>query len=357
MSDQPNPAGEALRQAYQALRQGDRRAARRWAERAAALAPEREDPWLILAALAAPEASLKYLQRALAINPGSRRARQGMHWAARRLRQTAPPAPLPHRVIVEHPSREALTRRRPAFVVVGLPLLLALLLALVAAFLWTSAPLFSDSYAPEQALAQVGLLKATRTPTATATFTPTPTFTPTATSTATPTPTETPTPTSTPTSTPTETPEPTEEPTEEPPEEPDEPDEPDAPDFPGRPPGVGKDEPWIDIDLTRQKAYAYQGNKKLASFVVSTGTWQHPTVTGAFQVYVKYRFADMAGPGYYLPDVPNVMYFYKDYGLHGTYWHNNFGTPMSHGCVNFSIPDSDWIYDFVSVGTVVNVHD
>ena len=42
----------------------------------------------------------------------------------------------------------------------------------------------------------------------------------------------------------------------------------------------------------------------------------------------------MSGPGYYLPGVPYVMYFYQGYGLHGTYWHDNFGQPMSHGCVN-----------------------
>jgi lipoprotein-anchoring transpeptidase ErfK/SrfK len=64
----------------------------------------------------------------------------------------------------------------------------------------------------------------------------------------------------------------------------------------------------------------------------------------------------MSGPGYYLPDVPYIMYFYKGYGLHGTYWHNNFGTPMSHGCVNLTIPDAAWLYNFSSVGTVVNVH-
>ena len=90
---------------------------------------------------------------------------------------------------------------------------------------------------------------------------------------------------------------------------------------------------------------------------MSTGTWQYPTVTGQYRVYVKYRYADMAGPGYYLADVPNVMYFYKGYGLHGTYWHNNFGTPMSHGCVNLTIPDSQWLFDFASVGTLVNVHN
>ena len=353
MSSQADLAHPAIRQAYQALRAGDRRAARRWAERAAALNPELEDPWLILASLASPEASLKYLKRALTINPGSRRARQGMHWAGRRLRQSTPPPPLPHRVVVEHPSRDALIVRRPALLVVGLPVLFALILALLAAFLWTNLPGLSDSSQPELALAQVGILKATRTPTATATYTPTATFTPTPTSTSTPTPTQT----STPTSTPTETPKPTKTPTEEPTEVPEQPVDTGDQDIDERPHGVGKDEHWIDVDLGRQKAFAYQGNTKVASFLVSTGTWLHPTVTGTFQIYVKYRFADMSGPGYYLPDVPNVMYFYKDYGLHGTYWHNNFGTPMSHGCVNFSIPDSDWIYDFVSVGTVVNVHD
>lgn len=47
----------------------------------------------------------------------------------------------------------------------------------------------------------------------------------------------------------------------------------------------------------------------------------------------------MTGPGYDLPNVPYTMYFYQGYGLHGTYWHNNFGTPMSHGCVNMPTPE------------------
>jgi lipoprotein-anchoring transpeptidase ErfK/SrfK len=52
-----------------------------------------------------------------------------------------------------------------------------------------------------------------------------------------------------------------------------------------------------------------------------------------------------------------VMYFYKDYGLHGTYWHSNFGTPMSHGCINFTIADAGWLFNnWVTFGTVVNIH-
>ncbi|MEI7846238.1 MAG: L,D-transpeptidase family protein [Chloroflexota bacterium] len=115
-------------------------------------------------------------------------------------------------------------------------------------------------------------------------------------------------------------------------------------------------EHWIDVNLTNQTVYAYEGNTVVNSFVVSTGTWQHPTVTGQYHVYVKYRYTDMSGPGYYLPNVPFTMYFYQGYALHGTYWHSNFGTPMSHGCVNFSIPDAEWIYNFSTVGTLVNVH-
>ncbi len=121
--------------------------------------------------------------------------------------------------------------------------------------------------------------------------------------------------------------------------------------------GVGNGgEHWIDVDLSQQRVYAYEGDVVVNSFVVSTGTWQTPTVTGSYKIWIKLRSTTMSGPGYYLTDVPYTMYFYKGYGLHGTYWHNNFGTPMSHGCVNLATPDAEWLYNFSSVGTVVNVH-
>jgi len=126
--------------------------------------------------------------------------------------------------------------------------------------------------------------------------------------------------------------------------------------YPGRPAGVSDDELWIDVDLSSQRSNVYVGDTLMREFLVSTGTWLHPTVTGTFKIYVRYRYADMSGPGYYLPDVPYVMYFYKDYGLHGTYWHHNFGTPMSHGCVNFPTVDAGWIFENSRVGTIVNVH-
>ena len=153
--------------------------------------------------------------------------------------------------------------------------------------------------------------------------------------------TPTPTPTYPPTPTPTETPLPSPTPTLV---------------SGSRPSSIGNGERWIDVDLTAQRVYAYEGSNLKNSFIVSTGTWRTPTVTGNYHIYVKYRFADMAGPGYYLADVPYVMYFYRGYGLHGTYWHNNFGNPMSHGCVNFTIDDAGWLFKFAEVGTLVHVH-
>ena len=370
MSPEPDSAQPAIREAYRALRRGDRRAARRWAEQAAGLAPESEEPWLLLAALGSPRASLDYLERALEINPRSPRARKGMHWTVKRLRADPPPPRTQKLSLVQQPiaptqsatqpisTARTLAAPRPGRQSLSLLLLAAAVLALAAWFAWYGHPSVPRAVfaGVPGILNQVSLLIATHTPTHTATFTPTATATSTATPTNTATPTSTATPTNTatptPTETPTEVPEVTEEIKEEEPKE----EEPKVK-FPGLPAGVEKNEHWIEVDLSRQTAAAYKGKKLVRSFVVSTGTWQHPTVTGQFEIYVKYPYADMSGPGYYLPDVPNVMYFFKDYGLHGTYWHDNFGTPMSHGCVNFSIGDSDWLFDFASVGTVVYVHD
>lgn len=114
-------------------------------------------------------------------------------------------------------------------------------------------------------------------------------------------------------------------------------------------------ERWILVDLATQTTHAYEGDQLVRSFLVSTGRAATPTVTGQYRIWLKLRYDDMRGPGYYLRDVPYTMYFYKGYGLHGTYWHSNFGTPMSHGCVNLTIDDSAWLYDFAEEGTVVYV--
>ncbi|TFG72817.1 MAG: LysM peptidoglycan-binding domain-containing protein [Anaerolineales bacterium] len=118
-------------------------------------------------------------------------------------------------------------------------------------------------------------------------------------------------------------------------------------------PNSGK---WIDVNLSQQRITAYEGQTAVYSALVSTGTWQHPTVVGTYSINVKYRYTPMSGPGYYLPNVPHTMYFYGGYAIHGAYWHNNFGTPMSHGCVNLSLGDAEWFYNWAPVGTKVVSH-
>jgi lipoprotein-anchoring transpeptidase ErfK/SrfK len=369
MTPAPNPqALDALQKAQAAFQQGDRTAARDWAAEAARLEPGMEEPWLILAAVASPQASIAYLQRALQINPSSPQARQGMEWAARRLNQTgttplAPPlkpiavkkvsdtqpfktAPLVIEPTVGDTQPVRVTKSIPPITpaktgskaLLFIPALIVTLIC-VAAVVFLTLPQFTARANPSSASRPKDLLeKPTLTPTATATFTPTST------------PTSTPTPTETPTPVPTETPIP-------------------IPTYnPCPPPYCGRDSTyeasgaanpgrWIEVDLSTQMTYAYEGDAQVNSFLISSGLWQHPTVTGQFQIYAKYPSTLMAGEDYYLPGVPWVMYFYKGYSFHGTYWHSNFGTPMSHGCLNMYTPDAEWLYNWADIGTTVVVHD
>ncbi|MDM8520894.1 LysM peptidoglycan-binding domain-containing protein [Anaerolineales bacterium HSG6] len=116
---------------------------------------------------------------------------------------------------------------------------------------------------------------------------------------------------------------------------------------------------WIYVDLSDQQVTAYQGGYPIYTTKASTGLPHTPTVVGDFNVYVKHEATRMQGgygaDSYDLANVPHTMYFYQGYALHGAYWHNNFGTPMSHGCVNLSLPDAKWFYNFATVGTKVVV--
>ena len=277
MNQQSLEAKRFIKEAYQSLRQGDRRAARRLAEQAAALAPQKEEPWLLLAAVASPEASLQYLNKALEINPQSQRARQGMHWAIQRIRETPSKPPVRHKIVVVKPTASALTRTKPLLANSLIPLVLLLFAITAAFFAWYGTPTISQAFSSDEpiSVAQVDVVKITRTPTATPTFTPTATFTPTSTPTETPTQ----TPTNTPTETPTATPVPTLAPTDPPPPPPA------ASNFPVLPDGVDKGERWIEINLTNQTASAYEGKNLIRTFVVSTGTWVYPRQ--AFHNYLR----------------------------------------------------------------------
>ena len=342
-----------IAEAKQAVLRGDRAAAKSLAEQALALNPGSVSALLILAGVSDAQEGVGFLKQALDLDPGNQTARQGMVWAARELRKTHAAGWIVEKPQALQPKLTPLAnirRRKSAFLGALLLAVVALLvyaLYAVGAFsprvvsagrqfaLYDSAPLVKPSLTP------------TITPTPTQTPTPTPTQTPTATPTSTPTPTQTPPLTPTLAPTPTEVPEviityvpEEEEPTEVyiPPVEPE---------------GTR----WIDVDLGDQMLYAYVDNTIVASFWVSTGLPNTPTPTGRFYVYVKLLFDDMQGPGYYLPDVPYTMYFYEGYGIHGTYWHNNFGNPMSHGCINMETGDAGWLFDWSYVGILVNIHN
>ncbi len=128
--------------------------------------------------------------------------------------------------------------------------------------------------------------------------------------------------------------------------------EPTQADAPAAPTNSGRS---IVVSTGEQRIYAYEDGKLVHSHLTSTGLPATPTVLGDYKVYVKYLADDMSGPGYFLPQVPYTMYFYQGYGIHGTYWHNSFGRPMSHGCVNLPTPEAKWFFDWASVGTPVRV--
>jgi hypothetical protein len=119
----------------------------------------------------------------------------------------------------------------------------------------------------------------------------------------------------------------------------------------------------IEIDLSKQKLYAYLKGILVKEFWVSTGTWKFPTPTGEFKIYSKVPSTTMTGyygpnspDNYNLPNVPHVMAFYKNYAIHGAYWHWNFGTRVSHGCVNLKLPDAKWLYNWSHSGTPVKIY-
>lgn len=127
---------------------------------------------------------------------------------------------------------------------------------------------------------------------------------------------------------------------------------------------VSSSEKHVYINLETQTLYAYQGKTQVLKTLISSGKWGR-TPVGNFNVWTKLHSTRMSGGSgadyYNLPNVPYVMYFYRDFGFHGAYWHNNFGHTMSHGCVNMRIVDAKALYDWIDgptkdrKGTAVSV--
>lgn len=144
-----------------------------------------------------------------------------------------------------------------------------------------------------------------------------------------------------------------------------------------RPEGVAPTDKWIEINLYEQTLAAYEGDQMVYATLVSSGLPWWQTEPGLFRVWAKVKEAKMSGrdgyPDYYfLEDVPWTMYFNKSFALHGAYWHDRFGYPHSHGCVNLPSVDARWLFEWATpatgpynwslateedVGTWVWVHD
>jgi lipoprotein-anchoring transpeptidase ErfK/SrfK len=122
--------------------------------------------------------------------------------------------------------------------------------------------------------------------------------------------------------------------------------------FPAKvPPGVYKSEHWIDINLIRQTLVAYVGTKPVFATIVSTGKGKHPTKHGVFRVYWKVAVTDMknetgADEKYLASSVPWSLFFWRGQALHGAYWHDDFGKPKSHGCINMAPKDARYLFEW-----------
>lgn len=124
----------------------------------------------------------------------------------------------------------------------------------------------------------------------------------------------------------------------------------------------------IEVDLTRQKVMTFENDQKIHEFTISSGKWDR-TPTGEYKIWAKVPKQKMSGGSkilgtyYYLPSVPHIMFFYNDkvkkqlgYSFHGTYWHNNFGYPMSHGCINMKTAEAKILYDWADLDTDVSIY-
>jgi lipoprotein-anchoring transpeptidase ErfK/SrfK len=112
----------------------------------------------------------------------------------------------------------------------------------------------------------------------------------------------------------------------------------------------------IVVDISDQTLTAYQGEEVVFRTSVSTGKPGWRTLPGTFKVQRKYDQTRMTGPDYDTPDVPWTMYYDGAFAIHGAYWHNNFGTPVSHGCVNLRVEEAKALYQWASEGDTVIVN-
>jgi lipoprotein-anchoring transpeptidase ErfK/SrfK len=376
MASQYIPPSQALKQAKEALQRGDKHAARTWAQIAAALAPDMEDLWLILAAVAKPRASIAYLNRALEINPYSQRARAGLEWAFRQranqqteagMWNSQPPSvptdltPNPNTISQKadldlYVPTKVVAKRRPSILV---PVLIVVVCLAAALAVWPGVSSAASAAIRNTASTQDGSLlswlpagrvKPTVTPTPTAivteTATPSPTSTPPVTASPTPFQPATATATFTATPLPTNTPQPTN--TQE--------------FIPTQPPANGGK--LIVVSISQQHLYAYQGSTLVYSFVASTGSG-NSTSTGTFSILDKIPRALGADWNFWMPDWMGIYYVGDlENGIHSLpvlpngqrLWGDSIGTPVTYGCVVLGEEDALELYNWAEIGTTVQIN-
>lgn len=375
---------EAIQQARLALQRGDKRAVRHWAELALAQDAALEEPWLLLAAVSTPRASVEFLQRALQANPGSERARKGLNWALKRLREAEVkplPAsiPQPAHVQISIPTQPVRIIAKPAAVqtarVVKLPppekkmsrWKIAPLFFFVLTCLLIATVFLSRSAAPGRTslnnLGQQTAVEVTQPPevvfptltplslaaVSSATHLPQVTLPPQASPTATFTPTQPVMPAEFPSPQPSE-PWPTPLPTDTPaPQQADAP----APNYES-----GK---LILVDISEQHMYAYENGMFVFSFVVSTGM-NGSTRTGTFSILNKIPNAYGSTWNIWMPNWLGIYWAGPlQNGIHALpilpngqrLWSGYLGTPISYGCIVLGTYESELLYNWAEVGTPV----
>lgn len=116
---------------------------------------------------------------------------------------------------------------------------------------------------------------------------------------------------------------------------------------------------WLDVSVEHQTLVAYEGDKPVYATLISTGKdglgdprTTHSTPRGLFRIHTKHVTAKMSndepGDEYDLRDIPYIQYFHEGYALHAAFWHDVFGTPRSHGCINLSPLDARWVFSWTN---------
>ncbi|MEW5854166.1 MAG: L,D-transpeptidase [Myxococcota bacterium] len=116
-----------------------------------------------------------------------------------------------------------------------------------------------------------------------------------------------------------------------------------------RPESLRDDDAWVHVDLQEQVLTAYEGDRWVYATMIRTGRRSSPTKPGLFRVWAKIHHSTMSGGGrrpYRVEEVPHILAFNREQALHGAFWHDGFGTPGSHGCINLSPHDARWIFEW-----------